>query len=135
MLCILALVACNKKEEDDDAVTPPAHKDTLSAWLVLPSNAWGPRLDAGSANLSGTPFVLAHKMSDTSEVQCLTILAGSEANGTWDSSACTVPGVGSMADTVGIVPFTTTGGGGTYTNDGTTLTLCRTGSNGCNEHE
>jgi hypothetical protein len=134
-LALLALISCNKKDDDDDdddngGVTLPDYKATLSSWKVEGGGAWNVRLDI-NANLSGTPFMMVVKFSDSSEVHCTTAtLAGSEANGSWTASGCASTG-GTMADSVGGVPFTTTGGGGTYENLGNVLKLCRNGTNGC----
>ena len=131
-LALCALISCNKKDDDDDDSTTntPDYKDTLSAWSVSPSKAWAVRLDLNGANLSGTPFTMIAKFADSSETHCAnTVLAGSEANGTWSSTSCVVQGTGHMAASTGTSTFTTTGSG-TYENTGSSLKLCRT-TNGC----
>jgi hypothetical protein len=105
----------------------------LSSWSIKPYGAWSARLDV-NANLSGTPFTLLYKFADTSEITCTATMTGSEASGTLSTSACAVGGaVGSMADQTG-TSFAETGGTGSYSNDGSTLLLCRA-STTCNDYE
>lgn len=129
---LLTLVACNEKEEDDAAdvvATPaPTTKATLSTWSVS-NGAWSFLLADGGSNLQGTNFSMTIRFSDTSEVRCPNaVLAGSEANGTYDSGTCSLfPGPttpDNMAEVVGTAVFQT-GGVGTYENNGSSLELCK----------
>lgn len=130
---LLTLVACSEKEEDDAAdvvatPTAPVAKATLSTWSVS-NGAWSFRLADGGSNLQGTNFSMTIRFSDNSEVRCPNAnLAGSEANGTYDSGTCSLfPGPtdpDNMAEVVGTAVFQT-GGIGTYENNGSTLELCK----------
>jgi hypothetical protein len=140
-LALLALISCNKKDDDDDdddgdTINTPDSKETLSSWNIGNGSFYA-RLDLNGANLSGTPFTMVFKYADNSEVQCTnTIMAGSEANGSYQNSGCSSTGgmatsAGGAVNGSGWFP---TGGVGTYENNGTTLKLCRN-SGGCNEYE
>ena len=129
LLCIVTLVSCNKKEDDDVANTLP-YKGALTSWDV-PNGAWQMRLDLNGANLAGTAFVMVIKFADASEVHCAaTVLAGSEGAGSYQTGACTVGVAGPMANGTGGTSFQSFGVGGTYTNDGTNMITCKNG-NGC----
>lgn len=120
------LVACGNDKSNnnsDGASAATSHsKSLLTAWYVA-NQAWGVRLDVGGANRSGTPFTLVFKFSDTTETQCTGTMTGSEASGTYDAASCVDAGTG-MSDSVGGAVFET-GGVGSYTNDGSTLSLCK----------
>lgn len=129
---LLTLVACSEKEDDDAAdvgATPaPTTKATLSTWSVS-NGAWSFLLADGGSNLQGTNFSMTIRFSDNSEVRCPSaVLAGSEANGTYDSGTCTIfPGdttPDNMAEVVTAAVFQT-GGVGTYENNGSRLELCK----------
>lgn len=130
---LLTLVACNEKEEDkkNPVVSVPDTKATLSTWSVS-NGAWSFLLGQGGSNLQGTNFSMTIRFSDNSEVRCPNaMLAGSEANGTYNSGTCTIfPGdttPDNMAEVVTAAVFHT-GGTGTYENTGTRLTLCKANS-------
>lgn len=136
-LSILALISCNKKEEEDDPVSGVDSKDTLSSWAVS-NGAWAVRLDLNGANLLGNQFTMVVKCSDNSEIHCTqTELIGSEGSGSWETKGtCTTPNVtpDSMAESVNGTGIFASAAGGSYTNDGQELELCRGGA-GCNQYE
>jgi hypothetical protein len=100
-------------------------KVMLSAWAVA-NSSFSYRLDTASssgANLSGTPFTVVVKYSDNSEVHCASSsFSGTETSGSYDIANCTA--IGSGMCTSSPTSFES-GGAGTYSNNGTTLTLCK----------
>lgn len=127
---LLFLVSCVQNDglapsTSGSGGTTAAAKATLSSWDTG-NGAWQIRLDLNGANKDGTPFTLIVKFSDTSETSCAnSSLSGTEDFGTYTTGACTVnPAPASMSNIVGAAPFQT-GGAGTYTNNGGSITLCK----------
>lgn len=136
LITLTTVTGCIKKEDAVAAAdaagtggTTTTPKATLTAWRIS-NSAWSVRLDV-NANLSGTPFMFVIKYADNSEVHCsATEMTGTESSGTFDITGnCTGPGTGSMADSAPTI-FETTGVG-SYTNNGSVLTICRVGTNSC----
>lgn len=136
LITLTTATGCKLKEEDVAALAAAAGttytpKTTLSAWNIG-NGAWFARLDLNGANLSGTPFTLVFKFSDNSEAHCSgTELTGTQSSGTFEvTGSCTGPGTSSMADSFGPTDFETTGIG-SYSNNGSILKLCATGTTNC----
>ena len=134
LITLTTAIGCKKDEVADAAAATGGggtvtSKATLSKWKII-NSAWFVRLDV-AGNLNGTPFTMVYKYSDNSEVHCTnTEMTGTESSGTLDvNGSCTGPGTGSMADS-GPTDFETTGGG-SYSNNGSLLRLCATGSTNC----
>jgi hypothetical protein len=104
------------------------NKAVLSSWATS-NAAWAIRLDLSGSNITGTPFSLTIKFSDTSEIHCTATLNGTESTGSYTVASCTAPGTSSMADSVGGSTFQT-GGAGTYVNNGSSFYWCRA-NNAC----
>lgn len=113
--------------------TTASSKATLSSWATS-NAAWAIRLDLNGANIGGTDFTLVVKFSDTSETTCAnSSLSGSEDFGTYITGSCTVnPSGSSMSNVIGVAPFQTVGSG-TYTNNGSSIVLCKA-NNSCSTY-
>lgn len=134
-LCsLITLVACNNKKKDDSPVATTPNKDLLSSWTLTGNGLWKLRLDLAPDH-NGTNFSLVYKFSDDSEVVCSTAnFAGSEGSGSYTASGCVATqgctaGTGCQSTAFGGTVFQS-GAGGYYTNNGTSLTVCRTTNDG-----
>ncbi len=134
MLLVAGLVTSTLTACEETAETPSTggggstNKAVLSSWATS-NAAWAIRLDLSGANITGTPFTLTIKFSDTSEIHCTATLNGDESTGTYTVASCTAPGTSSMADSVGGSTFQT-GGTGSYVNNGSSFYWCRA-NNAC----
>ena len=127
---LLLTVSCKK---EDKVVTPSSgggggtvSKAMLSSWAVDPSSAFSVRFDV-AGNLTGTTFTMVLKCSDSGEVHCPgTTLNGDNDFGTFNvPSNCTHAVPGSANICASFVTMLQTGGVGSYTNSGGSLTLCK----------
>lgn len=124
-LVLLLGVGCKKDETAAAAAAANggggASKTMLSSWAVS-NAAWATRLDL-NANLTGATFRLIIKMSDNTEVWCdNTYFTGSNDLGTYSvPNGCVSHGGMSAAITTAYE----SGGVGSYTNTGSSMTLCK----------
>lgn len=130
LLLLLTIVSIGCKKEDKAAATTTGggggggttSKSTLSAWAIS-NSSFSVRLDVNGANLSGNSFTLVYKCSDNTEVWCpSTTMTGPSDHGSYNIAGTCVAHGGMSNSYLGVFE---TNGVGTYTNDGTNLTLCK----------